>query len=1753
MESEYKALVVGALSTGADCAQAVNQIVATFSGLGVEDSQGPTDVEVRSIFKIDPELPEFGKLGFANPNPPINPEIYNLFWYPGIYAADARATIPRTSGLVNSYFVPDVNAASGLFFKTYPINTFRYDTQENSPTFGRATYVANQGSPGTHTNEEYSSNTGPVPEFDKIDPTKEYNVSIRAVDFDSRLISTSVAIPPPDASASPAPLSFFRNRPAPDGVNTTIQIFSWPPLPGSNGTRLIEFPISASDMPIGRTETDPYDVFGFALATPSPVPTSLPQNVPTLSGWGVRSDCGSAPPQFPLVSLLRLDTLADYKKCKLTWQQREQDAGKTFNYLIQVQDNIGADATVTPKIMGLGAKHPVSSTSSTLSIRYNPLPPGITLASNSSIAVRFSTDPPDGPNPGTTMDDTLPSCAASGICFRNRIWTSVPAQNCNHTTRVCTINVSQQYKLHFIEVSRSVVTLANGTTSNLVETFEEQPRPSVPMDSLPLANGPLDVFNLQIFSLEHNQAPFFTDSTGNTLSNAIYSGPGTGNWSAISLPPSCSSGSSGGFQCSLRVNAGDTLWNSPATATAQPTPYQLQERSTPYTDFRIHVKDIANLADLKTLSVIQPTQVLILDGPNAGLTYSVPSFSNSSLINWQVQGSVGSAVASFQWAPTDLEANLLSNPGGFLIPIKVRDRPYNPQPSETNFPTQFTVPSTESTIWIWCRLSVVNNAPLVQYMIPASTPTGAPTWRDLSNATLEVNTGVTNTVTVRILDADSARYRLSSSERSLGFFQSTPLAGTATTFMTAGTPAAPAGNPNETNPTSVVQTLVLTATPTNSNLGSHTATITVRDPGDPSLGLAILPGPESPPRAGLASALTSVSFNVNVVGRPFFIVPPLSTSTSTPIPRASSLKGSGAFSTFDFPLALFVSRVTDRDTPNQTNKPHFIGIQIKPAVMPANTVSNSLIGKGFRVNQDYVLKGRFDSSDLTGDRTITLGSVPISTNLALGCTPALQSTSMNDTSILANSGIAASLKRINENTGAVEYCNLNATNASNLLSQASLIHSLLDGSTSQPFATPANVTLSGAKLDRSIVASNLTSVNSEYLDFSKRCTEFCSGVPGGNGGFSLTGDEINGYTPPTSTFSPALVYPTSSGGRSATFTLNDQNIATKTYIDHFPQTNSVMNSFVLKGEQLALSVQLANPPSAQGIQARWYVNGCLRRSESLTTNTSLLGFNMAVPSTGGGLNNDCSGQYSRTENGGGFLGIGRPIRPNQSGGYLGDLIISLVLANPSEGISSTTDGSSSKTYAFHLNVVNTLPRVMTETDPRLRAAPIAVSSSSVNVTTASAPNGIPSKFILPFEFGTTSLYSYVGRNSLTGTALGNPYNPGTSIHVREFTLDGSVGGTGTFRRDVLCSGYEYAAAGSEPNQFMFGLDDSAGLSNLKIATSTYGNNGTITQAYPTGNNTTLRNKNSTCWYEFSSQSTGTLAGSAVDNVGEKSGRILAFSRLRLGSRGATMWVPPAATASSNVNPFLIEGTRGRAQFWSDGNSMANSPNIYSTLPSSLANFPNNIITKSLVHQSSNRLIQLVGLRADQFSGFNGAVLISSLSTPNGSTLNASVQDEILFGQGSCTFQGADKTYPIDGVYHPAEDILFMVGIELPDSGPALGKVIEIRNFLNPGSSTPRNCRLAGAILTPSRDTRNHNPSNLRLVVDERNGMLWGVSSGNDLTSGQAFNYDYRSKRQIFAIPLDFQPGAILISPLINGVHLFSPGSGTAVPRLLRVW
>ena len=126
--------------------------------------------------------------------------------------------------------------------------------------------------------------------------------------------------------------------------------------------------------------------------------------------------------------------------------------------------------------------------------------------------------------------------------------------------------------------------------------------------------------------------------------------------------------------------------------------------------FTVYAADENKTNELKTLSAVVPTKVYIVDGTLGGKTYTVPSFVSGFTISTTTVLANGTAQFSFSWKPTDTEANLLSNPGGFLIPLVIKDQQYKPA-SDAGFDPNFIVPAQSTRVWLWAKISVLNNTP----------------------------------------------------------------------------------------------------------------------------------------------------------------------------------------------------------------------------------------------------------------------------------------------------------------------------------------------------------------------------------------------------------------------------------------------------------------------------------------------------------------------------------------------------------------------------------------------------------------------------------------------------------------------------------------------------------------------------------------------------------------------------------------------------------------------------------------------------------------------------------------------------------------------------------------------------------------------------------------------------------------------------------------------------------------------------------
>ena len=358
-------------------------------------------------------------------------------------------------------------------------------------------------------------------------------------------------------------------------------------------------------------------------------------------------------------------------------------------------------------------------------------------------------------------------------------------------------------------------------------------------DGLIKSNGPsLTNFYIDLVAIETNKAPYFTNGSGSKIDNLYIPAGGGSGWTTAfpggGVQPGCAGSQSSSyidttkvytpatfsptpvtFSCGLSVASGDTLQSA--------TPNLMQEGA--LFKFTVNAKDENVTDELRTITIPnKPTQVLIIDGPHAGRTFTVPSFSNMTIT--PSGPTKGTATFTFNWTPTDSEANFLSNSGGFLIPITITDQDYSPS-TDSTFPAAFKVSKIPNTVWIWAKLSVKNTAPVAYYLIGNSEVL-------LSGTTLPLQAGQTSVITIRIKDPDIARW-----------YQSGDQSGFNLSFLDFASPSyITVGVVGPTKLSSdykyIIQDITITATPSVSNLGLDSSpSIIITDPGDPSLGLAL--------------------------------------------------------------------------------------------------------------------------------------------------------------------------------------------------------------------------------------------------------------------------------------------------------------------------------------------------------------------------------------------------------------------------------------------------------------------------------------------------------------------------------------------------------------------------------------------------------------------------------------------------------------------------------------------------------------------------------------------------------------------------------------------------------------------------------------------------------------------------------------------------------------------------------------------------
>lgn len=1706
----------------------------------VHDANDADSVEIRLVYQIQPELPFFGALTSPTPAPALSPGNFRIDWFPSLYGANVIPTLSR-----GGWMVQDLNAANALFFGVTRYGTFIFDQNPASTTFGRSRYLgltkSNNCTNGCFRPHPMAQSR-PIPEsaisidFSTGDstfpatvitptpaPPLEHHYSVRIIDFDVQPTKINVAEMLNDTSCANAGAgsSCFRMK----GDNS-LQLFSWAPDPTGTPSS-VSYAFRAYDQ-LTATEDDPYDVLTYQIATPSPNPTANPLSTPSLSGLGGiggRLDCTTGPTNYPQTATLRMDTLDSFKKCRVNWTQHSSDAGKEFKFDIWAQDNLGANPASTPILMGHGGKHPQNNSNITIPFFWDAsrtadiAPLGqIIPVTGSSATVQYTVDPPNNPvfvagnftGEWDTYDPNLATCAPTipppnRICTRARSWVSIPSSSCTQSSRFCLVTVPavNLYKKHYFRTTQlsqtngvgPIYSYTNNGTRESLPYYERQPIPAVgAADAAPITNSPRTRFTLEIYSLERNKAPFFTQSgTSNTplSASAKYTGASGTNWSTVfpgGVAPSSCTGSDSRFNCQstrLTINPSDDnyLWE-PDGSTGAPSPILLDEipaGGTKYT-FTVFAKDTANLTALKTLQVQPPTQVYIVDR-NTGSSYTPPSFSGSRIEFDPGNATPGIANISFKWAPTDEEANALSNPGGFLIPIRVNDSKYDPSRNESGFNTNFVVGAKSATIWIWCKLRVRNNAPTITYFENG-------VWTPLSGATLQFQTGTNSPIRVRVSDPDVDRIRRGDTG---SFFPSNYFGGnpgfTSASGMTSPTPSS-------TSPASVIQEFNLNANPTNANIGLSPMNLTIQDPGDPSLGLAVDPDSSNPPRAQVSVA--PITFFVNVVGKPSFLVP------APPIAGVHTRAHSYALFPMNYPLSLLLTRPyerTDSSTPN-----FFMGIQVKPAMtVPTGFFSVPLAtqvnGSGFFINERYLLRinnaSTFNSTADGQNRLISIGAVIDSGGNCFGRRDIIEPSAQ------------FTLARIRESasvSGVFEYCNISSTNATNNLALTALQHTLHSNKPSFP-------SLAKTQVSRQVIsnASDYSVLNQEFRDFQIRCI-YCTNPPTGNTGFGLWAGEINSVNPGSST----LTYESASN-QKATFTVaTGTNLVTKVYEDTTPTlAGRQLRLTTFKGETLNFLVDLSATPTGVGrVYARWYVNGCLKSTQRIDSPS--LQFSIPVAMDAGGRNDDCSGQFQRSE-------------PNTDD--LGVLRVTLRLTDGSDVVATGTPGvgldGSPSGYTFVVQVVNQspMPQLSTGTRSNPRAQPLPALSTSTNEM----------KFLFPLTGGGRNLFAFTERLSSS-----------TNLRVRELQKNGSLSTSG-LNLTVNCINFN-----SEPN--WIGIE--TGPQDIKFAmvNSSGRATDTLSAAYSTNTSSTYGQASTTCYRSWSpAYVSGTVTNQASPGTADTAARIIAFSRFTSGSRAF------AALKDGSGGGHVIDGVNASSDFWSASFPMIGAPpsfnsSIFSSPLAALNGYPGNTIHRNYI--DGTRLFQAIGHDPTKdLTQALGHLVISSIA-PNGKTIAGSVLQSIAFGSGSCNFTDSDsvnrtnRIVPVDLIYHANSDTLLVLASD--NTSNPRGRLIEVSNAV----SNPFCRQVTDSLTPPSRVRVEFNTSIQKLAIDG-NDVLWGVIAKSKTEPGQVFTYDLISKKTPIRQSLSFPPHSIVYSPGINAFHIpsFIPTltSPASPPTLYRVW
>jgi len=1198
---------------------------------------------------------------------------------------------------------------------------------------------------------------------------------------------------------------------------------------------------------------------------------------------------------------------------------------------------------------------------------------------------------------------------------------------------------------------------------------------TVPGDNAGKTNGPLTTYNIDIESLETNNPPFYVvngsgtgtmGGGGGVLATPYASAGGGAGWTSVfaaggkqplDAGTACVAG--GAFTCALHVSNGDTLQNTSVM--------QMQEGGGQ--TFTVYSKDNNVTASLKTLSGVKPSAVLIVDGPFKGKTYAVPSFASMSMNTSQTVNAgtnlPGYATFSFTWTPTDAEANYLSNPGGFLIPVTVSDQQYKAAQDGT-FPSTFVTPAMTSTIWIWANVKVVNNAPVVYYMNGA---TEVP----LNSATLTMQTGATTSFTIRVKDTDTARWTQGNIHTDFSPTYNGFLGNGGTQFLSAVTPS---GTPYYTAPY-IYQNFVITGTPGNADIGTYSApSVTITDPGDQSQGLATNPDTATPPNAMVsagvfpAANVLSVPFNVQVIGKPLINVP-------NPLPNpAGSQVYAYSGKPFFYPMSLSISR------PTELLQNFFVGIDMTEttnaqitALQCATTTPNSngpcyktgAGSTGMYVNEKYVL--RWPDSSFTNIIAPPTRAVPVYAVVYSDC--------VISNTITTTSAGSKLLVRYNESLGKIETCKITTAQVTADAVNQNVNLMLVDGS-----SMPTVPTLSKAEVDRTLstlAAAQPNQLDQQFAEFYSRCANgVCNGTPvtnntspsglllqAGPGNTGSAEYDFNNY-------SSILSYT----GATSSLVVN------KNYIDNAPTNVRNLNLMASKGETLTFKATLNAITGTP--HYRWYVNGCLKAAGMATSPN--LSFNYIVGSLASGANNDCTGEYNFTET---------------NGALLGKIIVRLSVVNSTETTGTASDNATVN-YLYNVNVVNTNPNMQTLTS----YAP----SKPVTFDATYLSGNMNIQFSMPVTYG--------GKNYLAYTDLHN--TAGLKVKLREFNSNGDLPAGG--------SSLTLSCAASFTNQpQLLGIQPFTG-GNLYISASSYSTaNATYPVGNPAAT-LTYGGLGQTCFSNaFTNPVPSPTQSQNFINFGGAStapAGYLAFSKYIQTVNPIASYTTagsPYLAGSNDSSYYFMDGYSAASTFWSYALT-----DVYGSLPAEIGTTPfgSNIVRKNIV--SGTKEFQLIGAQASNTTGWRGFIIGNTIAAGTFPQLSATRQNRIMFasvatstvtpplvGANDCQFDGT----PLDGVYSAVDDSLYVLANANDITGK--GHIVQITNASKSDGSTK--CNVIGNVLNPSLNASDHNPNISKMAFDATTGIIYGVINQGTGLSGELFTLDIYTK-QLNSLSMTFK-------------------------------